>query len=180
MAIDKWRRRFLRRSIVALRKECWRVFVSKKAAHRIEFAEVQCENFHSTCPHENFGYEAMQSNNPYDVPQQSAPSPSPIVGMRLVRIKRIDAVSAGMMVGALYAFIGLIVGGIVCMAAIVGVNVGGGSGTAVVPGVIGGLVALVGLPIFYGLLGFICGLIGAAIYNLAAGFVGGIQMHLEG
>ena len=121
----------------------------------------------------------MHPNNPYDAPQPSAPSPSPIVGTRLVRIKRIDAVSVGMMLGALYAFLGLILGVIFFMATILGVAIGGDGDAAAIPGIFGGLFALFGLPIFYGLLGLVSGLIGAAFYNLTARFVGGIQMHLE-
>jgi hypothetical protein len=122
----------------------------------------------------------MQSNNPYDVPQQHAPSPIPVVGLRTLRIKRIDAVSTATMMGALYAFLGLIFGGIVFLITLMGVAVGGGGGNAAMGGVIGGVMALIGMPIFYGVLGFLGGLLGAALYNLIAGFVGGIQMDVEG
>ena len=59
-----------------------------------------------------------------------------------------------------------------------GVAVGGGD--AALGGIIGGVGALIFLPVLYGVLGFIGGLIGAALYNLVAGFVGGIKMDLEG
>ena len=122
----------------------------------------------------------MQSNNPYDISQPSAPAPVPVVGLRSVRIKRIDAVSTGTMMGALYAFLGLIVGGVMFLMAFMGVAIGGGGGNAAIGGIVGGVLALIGLPIFYGVLGFVGGLIGAALYNLIAGFVGGIQMDVEG
>lgn len=122
----------------------------------------------------------MQSNNPYDIPQQSAPASIPAVGLRSVRIKRIDAVSTGTMMGALYAFLGLLVGGFMFLIAFMGIAFGGGGGNAALGGIVGGVLALIGLPIFYGVLGFIGGLIGAALYNLIAGFVGGIQVDVEG
>lgn len=46
--------------------------------------------------------------------------------------------------------------------------------------IVGGLVIMIAVPIFYGILAFIGGAIGALIYNLAAGFVGGIKFELEG
>ena len=95
-----------------------------------------------------------------------------------MRIKRIDALSAASMMGALYVFIGLIVGGIMFLITITGVAVGGAD--FALNGIIGAIFALFGLPILYGAMGFIGGLIGAALYNLVAGFVGGIRMDLEG
>ncbi len=120
----------------------------------------------------------MESNNPYDAPQQSAPSSSPAYGLRSVKIKRIDPVSTATMLGALYVFIGLIAGGFMFLFSLVGGAVGGEE--AALGGLIGGVGALIGLPIVYGVMGFIGGLIGAALYNLVAGFVGGIQIDLEG
>jgi len=46
--------------------------------------------------------------------------------------------------------------------------------------VVGGLVIIIAMPIFYGLIGFIGGAIAAIIYNIAAGVVGGIRFELEG
>jgi hypothetical protein len=101
------------------------------------------------------------------------------VAMRTVAVKRIDIASAGMMLGALYALLGLIVGGIFSLMAVLGVAVGGGGGDAVMGGLIGGVGALIFLPIFYGVIGFIGGIIGALLYNLVAGIVGGIKIDLE-
>ena len=118
----------------------------------------------------------MESNNPYDTPQQGDPSSTPVVGSQSVRVKRIDAVSAGTMLGALYVFVGLLVGGIMFLVALAGVATGG---SPAVGGMIGGVLALIGLPLLYGVMGFIGGLIIAALYNLVAGFVGGIQIEFE-
>jgi len=46
--------------------------------------------------------------------------------------------------------------------------------------VVGGLIIMIVIPIFYGVLGFVGGAIGALVYNLAAGIVSGIRFELEG
>ena len=58
-----------------------------------------------------------------------------------------------------------------------GVAVGGEAG---IGGLIGGVAALLILPVMYGVFGFIGGLIIAVLYNLVAGMAGGIQLDLEG
>ena len=121
----------------------------------------------------------MEPNNPYNTPQQAAPAASRPAGLRTVTVKRIDIMSLGMLLGALYAIIGLVLGGLVSLMAVLGVAVGGGGGDAAVGGLITGVGALIIMPIFYGVLGFIGGIISALLYNLVAGFTGGIQMDLE-
>jgi hypothetical protein len=88
--------------------------------------------------------------------------------------------SCGIMLGALYVFVGLIVGGIFFLISLVGIAVGGGGGgEAVMGGLIGGVGAIILFPLLYGAMGFIGGIIGAVLYNLVAGIVGGIRMDLE-
>jgi len=120
------------------------------------------------------------SSNPYNTPVQSPSAGARPVAMRTVAIKRVDIASAGMMLGALYAFIGLIVGGIITLMTVLGVAAGGGGGDALIGGLIGGVGALIFAPLFYGVLGFIGGIIGALLYNLVAGLIGGIKIDLEG
>ena len=117
------------------------------------------------------------STNPYNAPSQSSAVHAQSYGMRSVAVKRIDVLSAGTMLGAIYVLIGLIVGGIMSLAALAGAAAGG-NGAAM--GVITGVGALIFIPVFYGVLGFIAGAIGAVIYNLVASFVGGIRIDLEG
>ena len=119
----------------------------------------------------------MESNNPYNAPPQSTAPAHQGLGLRRVRIKRLDPISVAVMLGVLYAVIGLIVGGVFSLLAILGVAVGGEAG---IGGLIGGVAALVILPVLYGVLGFIGGLIIAVLYNLVAGMAGGIQVDLEG
>ncbi|HYY96259.1 MAG TPA: hypothetical protein VE713_17265, partial [Pyrinomonadaceae bacterium] len=53
------------------------------------------------------------------------------------------------------------------------------TGAAGVGGIVGGLVLMIAIPIFYGIIGFIFGAIGALIYNIAAGIIGGLELELE-
>ncbi len=120
----------------------------------------------------------MEPNNPYNTPAQDASGMSQPVGLRSVCLKRIDVMSAASMMGVLYAFIGLIIGGFMSLLALLGVAAGGGD--AAIGGVITGIGALIIVPIMYGVLGFLGGIIGALLYNFVAGFVGGVRVEVEG
>ena len=93
-------------------------------------------------------------------------------------IKRVGPLSFARLSGALYAFIGLIVGGIFSMIAMAG---GFASETSGMPGVaaVAGVAAIVVFPILYGLMGFVATLIGAWLYNVVAGIVGGIELDVQ-
>jgi len=93
-------------------------------------------------------------------------------------IKRFEPLSVGKVAGVLYAALGLIVGAVVSVAALVG---GFSADSAFGPfaGGLAGVAALVLLPIFYGGLGLIAAIIAAWLYNLAAGFVGGIEIDVQ-
>jgi len=56
---------------------------------------------------------------------------------------------------------------------------GGINHDAAMAGMIGGIAALIILPIMYGAFGFIAGAVVAAIYNLVASIVGGIEIDVE-
>lgn len=99
-------------------------------------------------------------------------------GTRSVCIKRFDVMSCGIMLGALYMILGLVVGAIFFLISLVGIAAGGG-GEAAMGGLIGGVGVLIIAPLFYGAMGFIGGIIGALLYNLVAGMAGGIRMDLE-
>jgi len=119
------------------------------------------------------------SNNPYNAPGPAGAQPARSVGTRNVCIKRIDVMSCGIMLGALYTILGLVVGAVVFLFSLVGVAIGGGGGDAVMGGLIGGIGAIIIAPLFYGAMGFILGIIMAVLYNLVAGIAGGIRMDLE-
>ncbi|QDV83598.1 hypothetical protein [Stieleria sp.] len=115
----------------------------------------------------------MSTGNPYETPNvaQSVTSTR-----RTVTVKRLDVMSCGIMLGVLYALIGLLVGGLFSLMALGGVAAQGGDAMA---GLIGGIGAIILMPLFYGVGGFIGGVIGALLYNLCATFVGGIKFDLE-
>ena len=101
--------------------------------------------------------------------------------MPTMTIKRVGVFSVAKISGITGAGLGLILGliyGLVLMtvgAAMMSQNEGPGAGF----GIIGGLMAIVLMPIFYGVIGFVFGALYALIYNVASGFVGGIELQLE-
>jgi len=97
-------------------------------------------------------------------------------------LKRIDAMSCGKVLGALYALMGLVLGAIMSLISILGAVVstaGTTQGPNAVASMLFGVGAIVLLPVFYGVMGFIGGIIGAALYNFVSSFVGGIQVELS-
>ena len=114
----------------------------------------------------------MESSNPYGTPQ--VPGQRASDSFRSVR--RIDPISVGSMLGVMYVFVGLIVGGVVAMLALFGIIAGGGE--AAVGGLVLAIGAIVVLPVGYGVMGFIFGVLGALLYNVVASFVGGIRIEL--
>lgn len=107
--------------------------------------------------------------------------------MAEMTIKRFGALSVAKMQGLLMFVVGLIIGviyGLIFMifGAAMSALMPQGDNQAIggVGSIVGGLVIMIALPIFYGLIGFIGGAIGAAIYNIAASMVGGIKLELEG
>lgn len=97
-----------------------------------------------------------------------------------MEIKHIDVFSAGKVMGLISAAFGLIAGLIALLfGSLLGsiadaAGTGGGGFMA-----LGGVTAVILLPIMYGIFGFIVGMIQAFIYNLAAGFVGGLRIRTE-
>jgi hypothetical protein len=97
----------------------------------------------------------------------------------MVKIKRIGILSAGLMLGALYAVLGLIAGGILTMMSLAGFAAAGGGQDAVGALIFGGG-AIIILPLFYGTMGFIGGILMSFVYNVVAMMVGGVAVELEG
>lgn len=88
-------------------------------------------------------------------------------------LRRIEPLSAAKLMGTLYTLLGLFIGAIMSLIAILGVAAQGGQGAE---GVLLGVGAVIVLPIMYGIGGFIGGGIMAALYNLVASLVGGIKI----
>jgi hypothetical protein len=97
-------------------------------------------------------------------------------------LKRIGVLSGAKVFGAVYAGMGLVIGCIFSLFAMLqGAILGatsdlGGMGGAF--GMLFGVGAIILFPIFYGLMGFLGGALGAFIYNLVSGFVGGLELTM--
>ena len=92
-------------------------------------------------------------------------------------IKRINVLKLAIFQGALMAAFGLLAGLFLLVFGSMFSKLGGDGASAV--GLIGGVGAVIFLPILYGIFGFIGGAIGAFVYNLVAGVVGGIEIEVE-
>ncbi len=94
----------------------------------------------------------------------------------VAKIQGLLAFVIGLLIGVIYGIFFMLFGAAVSALAPRGDNqVFGGVGS-----VVGGLVIMVAIPIFYGIIGFIGGAVGALVYNIAAGIVGGVKFELEG
>jgi hypothetical protein len=93
-------------------------------------------------------------------------------------IKRVGPVSCAKIAGTLYAIIGIVVGGIFSLFAMIG---GFASNAPDIPGLGGivGIAAIIIIPIMYGGVGFVGTLIAAWLYNVIAELVGGIEMEVQ-
>ncbi len=97
-----------------------------------------------------------------------------------LKLKRIDPVKWGVIVGALYALLSLII--VVPMFfifSIAGAANGFGDSGADSIGLFGGGIAMLFMPILYGILGFIFGLIGALLLNFILKKTKGLEMDFE-
>jgi hypothetical protein len=97
-----------------------------------------------------------------------------------MELKRIGPWSVAKVLGALYAAMGLLFGGLFALLALAGAGVSGRSGDeGAMFGALFGVGAVVVLPIFYGVMGVVFGALTAWLYNVFAGMVGGIEVELE-
>lgn len=95
---------------------------------------------------------------------------------RLV-LRRVNVLSVGKLLGALYAMFGLIGGAFMALLSIFGAA-SASQPSALAAGLGGGLVMIVVGPLLYGGLGFLGGVISGALYNVAAKFVGGVEFEV--
>lgn len=91
-------------------------------------------------------------------------------------IKAIKPMSFAKISGAMYALMGLLIGGMFSLFAMIGGAASGDSGAGAF-GAIMGIGAIIFFPILYGVMGFVFSLIGALLYNLVAGMVGGVEFE---
>jgi hypothetical protein len=91
-----------------------------------------------------------------------------------VILKRVGPFSCAKVSAVLYGLIGLIVGALFSLIAVVGSAVGDSS-----MGFLFGAGAIILLPLFYGALGFVSGALMAWLYNVIVGWIGGIEIEFE-
>ncbi len=92
-------------------------------------------------------------------------------------VRNVGVLSAGKILGALYAILGLLFGGLMSMVAMAGVSAAGPDLGPL--GVLFGVGAVVLLPLFYGMVGLIGGIVAAALYNVLAGMIGGLEVDIS-
>ena len=97
-------------------------------------------------------------------------------------ITKVGVVSLGKLMGLMYAAIGLLIGVLYALFAVVGggamLAMGEGDsamGGAMMMGI--GLAAVIFMPVFYGILGFLIGLLTALFFNVAAKYAGGLEVE---
>ena len=91
--------------------------------------------------------------------------------LSLAKIFAIVFLVLGLIIGVIYGLFFMLLGGALFSQA---------GGNAAAMGVVGGLAAMVMIPLFYGGLGFVMGAIYAAVFNAASGFLGGLELQVEG
>lgn len=100
-------------------------------------------------------------------------------------IRKIGVMSLGKLMAVMYAGIGLLIGVLYALFAVIGggamMAMGGEQNAALGGGMmIGmGLAAVVVAPIVYGIFGFIGGVISAFFFNLAAKYAGGLELEVQ-
>jgi hypothetical protein len=94
----------------------------------------------------------------------------------VAKIQGLLAFVIGLLIGVLYGLFFMMFGAFISTLA-----PGGNNQTMRgVGSIVGGLIIMIAVPVFYGILGFVGGAIGALVYNVAAGVVGGVRFELEG
>jgi hypothetical protein len=94
-------------------------------------------------------------------------------------IRKIGPLSLAKIVGTVYAALGLLIGAVISLIALLGAGFAPANRFNGVFATVFGLGAIIFCPLFYGAIGFVTSLIGAWIYNMAAGAVGGIQLDIQ-
>ena len=93
-------------------------------------------------------------------------------------VKRVGPVSCAKIAGTLYAVLGLFMGAIFSLVAVVTGFSSQASGAGAFGTVIGAG-SIIFFPILYGGMGFVFTLVFAALYNVLAGMVGGIELDVQ-
>ncbi|MBW3598339.1 MAG: DUF4339 domain-containing protein [Planctomycetes bacterium] len=101
---------------------------------------------------------------------------------RMQRLTKVGVLSFAKVMGASGALIGLVIGipyGLIVVLLGVAGAASEGGGMFGAMGILGGLLMMVIIPIFYGIASFVFGLIYALIINLVLGVTGGLEIELQ-
>lgn len=105
--------------------------------------------------------------------------------MSRLRVNKLGIFSVAKIYGVMGLAMGLLIGipyGLMIIVFSLGAaGSAGGEGAFALGGMglVGGIVAMILLPLMYGVFGFIGGIIGALLYNIFAGIVGGVEIEVE-
>jgi len=94
-------------------------------------------------------------------------------------LRHVGVLSAGKVMGAITALVGLIVGAMMTLLSLAGAAMQAKGNGPQLPAMFVGAAAIIAIPVFYGIFGFIMGIIYAAIYNVISGMVGGLELDFE-
>ncbi len=97
----------------------------------------------------------------------------------VTRLKNIAPVQLAIVMGVMYALIGVIIALLMSPFMALMATLGGGAHNSAPFAGMGMVGALILFPIMYGILGFIGGALSAFVYNIVAGWTGGVQLTLE-
>jgi hypothetical protein len=98
----------------------------------------------------------------------------------MATLRRIEPLSLAKVAAVLYGGLGLIIGAVVSLVALVGSTFAAAAEESPVPfvGAILGVGAIVIFPLLYAFFGFLGGLIMSSLYNLGARIAGGVELDL--
>ena len=94
-----------------------------------------------------------------------------------MRIRSIEPLSCGKMLGGVYAFIALLFGAIFSLISLLGIGLAPREGSILA--IVLGVGAVVIFPIVYFIIGLIGGILFALFYNVVAKVLGGVQFEVE-
>jgi hypothetical protein len=95
------------------------------------------------------------------------------------QIRRVGIGSCVKIFGLFYAVVGILVGGMFSLFALLGAGQGLFSQAGPVGRLMFGVASIILFPLLYAAIGAITGVIGAAAYNVAADLVGGIELEFD-
>ena len=88
------------------------------------------------------------------------------------QLTRVAPLRAGIVLGVLYGFLGLLFTPFILLMAAFGCKTGAFAA-------VGGVFLAILFPVLYAVMGFICGVISAALYNLIAKWTGGLEFEVR-